>query len=395
MHWNRLTHLVLAALAWAGLAAAAAAESPRLQRFEAVEPRLESRAAGLTMELAGDGQRWTLDLEDNTELLAKLTPPQRTRLQSLDARWMKGVVRGRPGSWARLTRIGERWTGGFFDGESLLLIDRAEAFLGARHAGETLLFRFRDLEWSGPIDSGGISPLGTRQAHAGIGPSYSDFIAHLRDALGPRAAAPLALPVTLVLDTEFQGLHPGTAEAVATGRLNFVDGIYAEQVGVGIALWHLESLASNGPLTPTDPFSLLQEFQDFMRSGGGSSLPFAGLAQLFSGKDFDGGTVGLAYVGVLCSSSFGYGINQDFGGETVSSVIVAHELGHNFGSFHDGDGNTCPSSGFIMAPSVGGSPPTSFSSCSLDVMTPAATAAGCLIELEPADLVFRDSFELP
>jgi hypothetical protein len=394
MNRYRLTLFFIIALAWGLPDASVAAEPPRLDRFEHVEPGVVARAAGLTMELAGYDQRWTLDLEDHPELLAGLPALQRERLQSLDARWLKGEVRGRPGSWARLTRIGDRWTGGFFDGESLLLIDRADAFLGARHAGETLLFRYADLVWQGPIDPGGVDVFGFGAGRGSGQSAYLDFIAHLRQAVGPRGPAPMALPVTVVLDTEFQALHPGTAEAVAISRLNFVDGIYSEEVGVGITLLHLESLASNGPLTPTDASALLSAFRGFMRTGGGSSLPFSGLAQLFSGKNFDGSTVGLAFVGVLCSRSAGYAINQDFGSETVSSVIVAHELGHNFGSFHDGDGNTCPSSGFIMSPIIGGSPPTSFSSCSLDVMTPAALAAGCLVELEPAGLVFRDSFEL-
>eukprot|EP01083_Nonionella_stella_P131537 399718_1 len=47
---------------------------------------------------------------------------------------------------------------------------------------------------------------------------------------------------------------------------------------------------------------------------------------------------------------------------------IAHEMGHNFYMQHDGNGNTCDKSSYIMA-SVGspfGARPDSFSSCSID-----------------------------
>jgi hypothetical protein len=73
------------------------------------------------------------------------------------------------------------------------------------------------------------------------------------------------------------------------------------------------------------------------------------IGSLWSKRDFDGpsvNTVGLAYVGVLCSG-FQYNVLMDFSSDAPSKrVLLAHELGHNFNASHDAAGMT------IMAPSV-------------------------------------------
>jgi hypothetical protein len=70
----------------------------------------------------------------------------------------------------------------------------------------------------------------------------------------------------------------------------------------------------------------------------------ANLAHFISGANLGGG---VAYVGVLCNSSFGFGVSGNINGNvnwgtwtgapasfTWDFVVVAHEIGHNFGSAH-------------------------------------------------------------
>ena len=104
--------------------------------------------------------------------------------------------------------------------------------------------------------------------------------------------------------------------------------------------------------TPADPWlsqdsggdsgDLLDEFRAaWIGSGWPAS---ANLAHFISGANLGGG---IAYVNVLCNQSFGFGVSGNISGNIVwgtwtgvpahftwDFVVVAHELGHNFGSSH-------------------------------------------------------------
>ncbi|PRD33046.1 UNVERIFIED_CONTAM: Snake venom metalloproteinase acutolysin-C [Trichonephila clavipes] len=67
---------------------------------------------------------------------------------------------------------------------------------------------------------------------------------------------------------------------------------------------------------------------------------------------FDGGVVGKALKGPICTYEYSGGVNMDHS-HIVGLVAntVAHELGHNFGMEHDTDECQCPDEKCIMAPS--------------------------------------------
>lgn len=97
------------------------------------------------------------------------------------------------------------------------------------------------------------------------------------------------------------------------------------------------------------------------------------IGSLWSKRDFDGpsvNTVGLAYVGVLCSG-FQYNVLMDFSSDAPSKrVLLAHELGHNFNASHDAAGMT------IMAPSVQNT--NTWSSTSITSIQDHYTSSSCL-----------------
>jgi hypothetical protein len=90
-----------------------------------------------------------------------------------------------------------------------------------------------------------------------------------------------------------------------------------------------------------DTLSALEEFQDYWNSG--SDVPDTRtIAHMLSGKSLGGG---IAYVGVLCNSYYGYGVSaslsKNFDSYSPSVVwdilVVTHEIGHNFNSYHTHD----------------------------------------------------------
>ncbi|KAG7172658.1 A disintegrin and metalloproteinase with thrombospondin motifs 16-like 1 [Homarus americanus] len=92
-------------------------------------------------------------------------------------------------------------------------------------------------------------------------------------------------------------------------------------------------------------------------------------ALLLSGQDLwnvrpsKNSTVGLAYVGGMCSRSYSCTVNEAT--SLAAAYIIAHELGHSFNMRHDGTGKAsiCKKNNFIMSP-VMASGATTWSSCS-------------------------------
>uniref|UniRef100_A0A7N6BLV1 ADAM metallopeptidase domain 28 n=1 Tax=Anabas testudineus TaxID=64144 RepID=A0A7N6BLV1_ANATE len=88
-------------------------------------------------------------------------------------------------------------------------------------------------------------------------------------------------------------------------------------------------------------------------------------AHLISGIDFEGATVGLAFIGTLCSGH-SVGVIQDHNDQAIAvGATLAHEMGHNLGMDHD-DSSTCICSAdsCIMAAALSWNIPRTFSSCS-------------------------------
>ncbi|XP_066193202.1 zinc metalloproteinase-disintegrin-like NaMP [Sylvia atricapilla] len=89
-------------------------------------------------------------------------------------------------------------------------------------------------------------------------------------------------------------------------------------------------------------------------------------AQLITGLDFEGTTIGLAFLKSICSDLYSAGIIQDHNrNEIAVAATMAHEMGHNLGMSHDTEACSCSDDICIMTDTVSSMIPKAFSSCSL------------------------------
>nr|XP_033799677.1 disintegrin and metalloproteinase domain-containing protein 8 [Geotrypetes seraphini] len=119
-------------------------------------------------------------------------------------------------------------------------------------------------------------------------------------------------------------------------------------------------------------------------------------AQLITGVDFEGTTVGLATKLAMCTGDSG-AVNQDHNNNPLAAAsTMAHEMGHNLGMSHDEDTAGCRcvapkvNGGCVMAQQVGMVYPKYFSSCSKqDLQTFLSDSRpSCLLNKPDVDQLF-------
>lgn len=100
------------------------------------------------------------------------------------------------------------------------------------------------------------------------------------------------------------------------------------------------------------------------------------------------GTVGIAWLSAICRN-IRYAVVDLLRSNTGNRVLVAHEMGHNFGADHDENGAP-----YIMAPSVGSS--TVFSPASISAIESHIDSRNCLdcITTEPTTAFIRSNLIL-
>jgi hypothetical protein len=208
------------------------------------------------------------------------------------------------------------------------------------------------------------------------------------------AAATRTLDLGAVADFEFSQAFGANAEAALLARFNNVDGIFSEQLDVQINVEEVDIFtAGNDPFTASAGSALLDELANYR--GATPSQEALDLTHLFTGRDLDGGTAGIAYSGAVCARrrppetrSFGAGLTEARRGVVLDSLIAAHEIGHNFGAPHDGTAAcaSTPPTGFLMSPNLSNPNDNRFSECSIREMQAEIAAATCLTRIGPADM---------
>ena len=350
----------------------------RLAGASRLERRTRTDGGALVVDVNVEGVDMRLELDRSP--LAAGTAWRDARLSDRappEVGVYEGRVAGAPGSWVRATIDGGEITG------MIELDGRRRRLLPAHLIGT--------LDWYQPPARRGVAP--SLEGLDGLDPADPDLASHLQaiDLLAPppRADDPPArrrsreafadtrvVPLSIVVDSRFDGYHAGRGLARALDYLNVADGVYREH-GISLSLDEAVTFddgADPMKLEPGTLESILRSFREY-RLAHRTLFEDSAATYLFTGNRKTDPTLGLAWIDTLCRTD-GY----DVGVTTPSSfgdVLLTHELGHSLGARHDSETMCRDDRTGLMWPHISSSTGTRLTSCSLESVARAQERA-CL-----------------
>jgi hypothetical protein len=184
--------------------------------------------------------------------------------------------------------------------------------------------------------------------------------------------SPPARRATIAFETDYEftqlfgGNETASSNYVAT-LIGAIATIYQRDVNVDLEVGFLRTYSANNDLySGSDIYEYLYDIQDLFFSGELSAVE-RDMGHGLSGRSLGGG---LAWVGSTCDPGYEYGVSANLNGffptpldnndANWDLIVVAHEMGHNFGSGHThdsyeptiddcGNGDCSPSDGTIMS----------------------------------------------
>jgi hypothetical protein len=325
------------------------------------------------------GKSFDLQLVPNDRIVSGLESDE--ALSQVDV--YRGQLANIPQSWARIVVFDGMPRGIIWDGVEMYAVEAPDDSTLSIDA--PVIYRLADAF----VVSGTMS-CGSDFLSGSAASIMKDIGTATKVAIARAPGAVTEITMSAIGDFEFTQARGGDTAAAAAAirtRLNNVDGFFSEQVGVQINIQHIEPITDpNVPFDNTlDANTLLNQVSEYRLQTPAHNNH--GLTHLYTGKDLDTSTVGVAWLGALCGDYFGAGLSEGNGGATNDSLIAAHEIGHNFGADHDSDPEgSCEleTGAFIMSPSINGS--NQFSACSISVMQAQAAAAACVAALPTVDV---------
>lgn len=342
-----------------------------------------------TRELQFDayGRRFVVTIEPNNRLSSLL----QTKSGSSHLALYRGTVNGAPGSWARFSMAEGKIQGMLWDGAELYVIEPVAELQGSLPTttsvdpDATAIFRLTDVVLAPGAASCGSDTSTTASKGSD---TYNDMLAELKGSPAIMAAvgATKRLEISMLGDGLFMSRFNNEllARQEILRRVNLIDGIFSSQLGIEISVPSID--IGDSLSATTSASSLLAELGELRKRS--PNLNSRGLTHLFTGRNLDGTTVGIAFVGSVCDRQHGAGLTEASNTPWIESLIAAHEIGHSLGAPHDGDATqACSGTAagtFLMSPSINGN--DQFSSCSLSAMQARVAGASCITALRNADI---------
>ena len=259
----------------------------------------------------------------------------------------RGRVKGEPDSWVRVSVQHGTLDGMVYTPDEIYFIEPAARFFDDAAPGTMIAYRISDTdsEWlpgSCAMQEVPVSER-TRLGRGEVGSNGMAAFQALAAALRGSAAATTSAQADLglVADYEYFQNHGANSAQFMQNIINQVDGVYQAEVGVNLRVTQtVVYQTSSDPFSGvTRPNGLLSEFSTFRNANDnspGDLLYGTDLAHLFTGRTLNGNTIGIAWLGTVCSSYYGTGLSQEFTTSNKALVLLgAHEIGHNFDAPHD------------------------------------------------------------
>jgi PKD repeat protein len=269
----------------------------------------------------------------------------------------RGALPAKDGGEVRLTLDEEIIFGYVETGGERFFIEPLCYYTAGAPAGQIVVYRESDVN----RELGGTCALLRAEG-------FQEEHLHAPSKPGAEKSAGQCYTVDIALAADFQLANnfggAAGAEAFMIGVLNTVqdnyDDEFSDEINYSVVTQFISTCASCDPWTTSnDGETLLNSFTNWGNNGG-FGVNFS-VATLWTNRDLSGTTIGIAWLGGLCSN-LKYNVCQNFTtNASFLRVLQSHELGHNFNANHDADGAP-----FIMAPSVSSS--TNWSSNSTQVI---------------------------
>lgn len=236
--------------------------------------------------------------------------------------------------------------------------------LPGSNSNEHVLYLLRDVQ-SKPVTCGVVGEDGATANQRDFEPGHT-----LTSLLRKKRNLPTTsyIELALVVDNLRYILKKQNMTAVREEMVelaNLVDGYY-KQLNIRVMLVGLEVFKDSNPFSVDG--SAGEVLKSFVKWRQENLLPRLrnDMGQFIIGRSrvYDGGILGMAFVGTVCSVANSGGINVFSNDSSLPyiSAVVAHEMGHNLGMNHDNNRCSCDGGSCIMDASATGS--TKFSTCS-------------------------------